>query len=435
MILETDGTTSHLNPITVPKDYNEVIGPKLPHDLYYLLSQAVISPQALSSLVHGAILETQPLADSQEYHTLISSLVSLRSISFNLLTTTLNEYYQRKPITVVYWPASDIPNQELDRSLVKITDGLCWNLSDADVQKQVQARKASQDDIDFQFCINWKPPVSQALSHKFTSVEQLRSFILLKTMDLLGYFTKMRSGYELTPYAIALQKAKIYPEQSMVILELLRHQSITTKRFGLVFKKYVASVTAPVKKSKFQAELHLIERVMSMVPMKFKSIQWGERAGVSQDLLCYNSIVRIIYRSIRQVIEMLLAATFLEGHISLDLTCQNMALTHLSMHLPFYQESNTAMGVAARYLLETPIDVLENESLAKKFTSCVDVLADFHERAVPFWNQTVDMVRTLYNAKSGLDSYGASILEHFESADKFLQERLAPLSTLAQKSQ
>lgn len=262
----------------------------------------------------------------------------------------------------------------------------------------------------------------------------MRSFLLLKTLDVLGYFTKTRSSYDLNPYARALQRAKLYPDQAIIILELLRNQAMTTRRFSLVFKKYAASITAPVKKSKFQAELILIERVMSMVPMTFKFIQWGERAGVSQDLLCYNSIVKILYKSMRQVIEMLLAATFLEGHCDLELT-QNLCLTRLSIHLPFFQETNTAMGVVARYLLETPVDTLSVDQLPKKFTSCVDVLADFRDRAVPFWNQTVDMVRTLYGAKSGLDAYGASILEQFESADKFLQEKLESLSTLGQKNQ
>jgi hypothetical protein len=314
---------------------------------------------------------------------------------------------------------------------LKITDGLCWQFSDAVIQKQLKLQKAQT--VDLHFCLSWKPPVSANLASKFSSYEQIRAFLLLKSLDILGYLNKSKNGYELTGYARALQKAKIYPDQAMVVIELLKHQLLSNRPFTLMYKKYQSIVKPSMKKSKNELELTLIQRVMSMIPMELKPLQWGDKAGVNEDLIQFNSIVKTIYRTIRQIIEMLLVVLFLNRNFSPELL-QDMSLTQFSLKLPFYQEANTAMGIVARYLLETSVEELNVEQVVKKFGSCVDCIGDFRNKAVPFWNQTVAMVRILYSGKTSSDpNSGSTILEQFEAADKFLQDRLSQLSSFLAK--
>lgn len=135
----------------------------------------------------------------------------------------------------------------------------------------------------------------------------------------------------------------------------------------------------------------------------------------------------------RQIIDMLLAVLFLNGNCSPELL-QDMSLAQFSLKLPFYHEANTAMGVVARHLLETSVEELNVEQVVKKFNSCVDCIGDFRNKAVPFWNQTVAMVRVLYSGKTSSDpNNGPTILEQFEAADKFLQDRLGQLSAFLAK--
>jgi hypothetical protein len=430
IILDTNCHAVPLNPAAFPKDFHEVIGTRLPNELYYLISQGIVSPTPINSLITGVILEPPPLADTQEYRNNIAWLAPMRSIAISLLSTCLNDHHQRKPVNVVSWYTSE--QQALERSTIKLTDNLCWQFTDADVQKNLKQQKAQN--VDAQFCLGWKPSATVCTTlSKITTAEQLRAFVMLKSLDLLDYFNKRPNStqYDLNQYGKALQKAKIYPDQSMVVLELLRHQLLSNKAFTPVFKRYTASAKSS-KKNKFESELTLILRVVSLVPMQLKPNQvWAATAGVNNDLMSFNSIVKSTYRSLRQIYESLIIALFLQGYIGNDLAPE---LIRLSAKLPFFQEANTAMGVVSRYLLETPVDDLDVDQIAKKFNSCVDVVIDFRDFAMPFWNQVLAMVRILYSSgktsSSSVDNKnGAAILEQFESADKFLQDRLGQISS------
>jgi hypothetical protein len=90
------------NTATLPKDFHDVIGTKLPNEIYYLLSQGVIVSTAINSLITGVVVEASPLADSQECRNIISLFSPVRAASFNLVTTYMNEYYQKKPIVSIH---------------------------------------------------------------------------------------------------------------------------------------------------------------------------------------------------------------------------------------------------------------------------------------------------------------------------------------------
>jgi hypothetical protein len=67
IVLELGGVASLLHREAVPAEMHDVVGPRLPDELYYLISQGTINVQLLNNLVSGVLLESPPLVDSQEY--------------------------------------------------------------------------------------------------------------------------------------------------------------------------------------------------------------------------------------------------------------------------------------------------------------------------------------------------------------------------------
>jgi hypothetical protein len=48
-------------------DLHEIIGPRLPNEIFFLLSQGVVNQQVLNNLISGVLPEAPPLMDSEEY--------------------------------------------------------------------------------------------------------------------------------------------------------------------------------------------------------------------------------------------------------------------------------------------------------------------------------------------------------------------------------
>lgn len=81
-----------------PSDLSDVIGPRLPNEIYFLLSQGAITPQVLNELTSGTLVEFPPMLDSQEYRNYLTSIIPLRTYALGLLTVGLNEYYHTKRV-------------------------------------------------------------------------------------------------------------------------------------------------------------------------------------------------------------------------------------------------------------------------------------------------------------------------------------------------
>jgi hypothetical protein len=56
-----------LNKDTAPRDLSEIVGAKFPDEVYFMMSQGIISPQVINNLVSGYLVEAPPLVDSNQY--------------------------------------------------------------------------------------------------------------------------------------------------------------------------------------------------------------------------------------------------------------------------------------------------------------------------------------------------------------------------------
>lgn len=105
-VLKVEGKVDSLDPANRPNDMVDIIGPRLPDELYWYLNKGFIGSRVLNWRVSNEIIEVQPLdgGDSEEYRKLVSEkLTPLRVSAIALLSQALHRFWQHKDLTLKCW--------------------------------------------------------------------------------------------------------------------------------------------------------------------------------------------------------------------------------------------------------------------------------------------------------------------------------------------
>ena len=116
----TGGDIMPLDKGNAPSDMHNVIGLRLPEELYHYLSRGMVNPQILNILTSGTCFVTMPTAggDSDSYRTLVQTqLDPLRRQAISLLAEPLNRYFQIKEITTRLWFDRDSENKFISKNV------------------------------------------------------------------------------------------------------------------------------------------------------------------------------------------------------------------------------------------------------------------------------------------------------------------------------
>lgn len=106
VIMDADGKVGPVDPDHVPSDMHELIGQRLPEELYFYLSKGILGPNVPNYLTSGEVLIPLPLGveDSDIYRHLVGDfLLPIRTQSIGLLSNSLHRFYQTKVINVRTW--------------------------------------------------------------------------------------------------------------------------------------------------------------------------------------------------------------------------------------------------------------------------------------------------------------------------------------------
>lgn len=106
VIMTAEGKVEPFESDEVPADLHEVIGQRLPDELYFYLSRGAIGPRILNHLTSQQIFETAPPdgGDSDEYRNLVQDrLTPIRATSLTLLAHSLTRAYQHHNIKLSCW--------------------------------------------------------------------------------------------------------------------------------------------------------------------------------------------------------------------------------------------------------------------------------------------------------------------------------------------
>ena len=104
--MDVDGKVAPMDPENTSSDMHELIGQRLPEELYFYLSKGVLGADIPNILASGEVLISLPLGveDTAIYRQVVGdTLMPIRSQSICLLSNSLHRFYQTKVINVRTW--------------------------------------------------------------------------------------------------------------------------------------------------------------------------------------------------------------------------------------------------------------------------------------------------------------------------------------------
>ena len=421
-----------LNKDALPRDFDEIVGERLPDEIYFLMCHGILSPQLVGNLVSGVFYEPTPLFDSQEYKDFITIWKPIYTSALNIFTSEMNDYFKNKPVTLYRHYATEDHHHQLSGDSVIIErkpaniflDGLQFQINESLISKFCQQQKVTynEDCTSLSFVLNLKPALlKKNQPQTFSTVNEAKSFIHLKVLETLGYVKKGNTADVLTSKGKLLASAKIYPEETLVLLELAKNNHLTA---SWNFERPFTEET----KIANEEEILLISRVLSLVPLTFRRTSLaksGWTGPIKLDLAIYYSIVKLLQSSIARLYESILTAVYMSHNLTQD----NVAPVMNAMRsiTTFGSVGNNTMGILAFVIMSMPIEKSYAQTNFKSmFLCCQNAYKDFVERAIPFWQQSYSILKKL-----GTDN--KVLLTRLEKANELFEERIKAVATVLEQ--
>jgi hypothetical protein len=293
--------------------------------------------------------------------------------------------------------------------------------------------------VDFKFCLTWHanefhtdgPLLHDVLQDGFPIADQdpnslvaVVHFMVLEHLELVaddGGMTVLGNVLRDTPRNLQ--------ESTLVALELMKFGMLTSEPFEAAqpdrpFPEPVNYPRAPLQFMDKKAEL-LLSRVMSLVPMKLKNDMWN--ADVNFDLAAFHSLVRILKRTLRQLVEASLVSVLLKDLAKVKLLPPGFMCAspkkddHLMTPaiLPTFMLPRACMGIVVRHFLTYDGDPANfQKDLAARFPCCMQPVEDL-KTAFLFWDdlkRCVDQIAEPLGCEELRD-------EMLMATDRFLKPR------------
>lgn len=405
---------------SVPHDFHKIMGEKLPNTLYYLMLNGIISYKLPQALAKGEWTDkSQPLVDTAEFRGLLGDLKDYRETAVGLIARHLHTRFQTKDIMCkAFWdphtrqamqgmgPNVQDPNHVPELRILRpsIKRGLRWVIEQAALEEEM--RRQDADRVDFKFCLTWhahefnnetkfirdlQEPGEPIFSNDPNCLAALIHFMVLEHLELIspgdGSMTILGDVLKDTP--------RNFQEPCLVALEMMKFGVLSGEPFDAAqpdrpFPEKVKYPTQPL--TPMMRAIHLLSRVMSLVPMKLRNDMWN--ADVDFDLAAFHSMVRILKRSLRQLVEASLASVLLKDLSRTKLLPSGFMCAspkkedHLQSPalLPTFMLPRACMGIVVRFFLEYRGSPQEfGNELKQKFPCCCQPKEDL-KHAFQFWD-------------------------------------------------
>eukprot|EP01060_Flectonema_neradi_P035874 TRINITY_DN6715_c0_g1_i4.p1 TRINITY_DN6715_c0_g1~~TRINITY_DN6715_c0_g1_i4.p1 ORF type:complete len:730 (+),score=63.20 TRINITY_DN6715_c0_g1_i4:40-2229(+) len=360
-----------------PRNLSDLWGHRLPNILYYLISVNSLHTQILVYVVQNHMIEMIPLVDTDEYRDLILKILPLKTqVAYHLVhqLSSRDQKYVRANMTCWRW-FGQFETALKPPASIRLDE---WDVKQSEISEY--QKEGSDATINFDFVIRHFSR-NACREKKYETFEEVLCAVFLKSLDILGYFTHTRTADPpisgLSRFSEALRKADSpeFCEYLVLVIELLRTKALSrdhytyrkpdptdpkrsndpwdgddapeTTHFPIIElpPTYVDAPSVAMRRQYDWCCL-VITRVLSLLPMELQEAPWY--SGLSKDLLAFSTIVKALYRTLRNLTEVASAVLFLDGKtgsISPDIYQQ------IPHHLPYGQESNTVMGIVFDYIM------------------------------------------------------------------------------------
>ncbi|KAJ6144472.1 hypothetical protein N7470_008367 [Penicillium chermesinum] len=349
--MDVDGRVALMEPETASSDMHEIIGQRLPEELYFYLSKGILGPDIPNFLTSGEVRISLPLGaeDTEVYRQLVGdTLTPIRIQSISLLTNSLHRFYQVKEITVRPWFDENSDRKTNLKSIPSVKETIQgWKVKNESLPESIQKLQAPRGTLKFAVQSLNDPDFVATSSAK--QENPILSNVLWRFLQLRGY---VDAKHNLTVWGKALSHAlaDVTPSDNLeeaifIAIEMLRFDLLNTQN-------WFSSVSGgPMRGSDEDKTFNmLVSRVACIGKLQHKNI--GYSGPLSRQLLCYRSLISEVRSALRNLVEVVLASLLLSGEADRD----RNDWSELGLKLPFIDDNDCGLGIAVRtYLDDLPL--------------------------------------------------------------------------------
>lgn len=321
---------------TLTKDNLQYLGLQLPAELYHYLNTGLIGGRLLNGITHLQIvvLPTLDGTVTEEYKKLVTSqLTPIREQALHLLLPRLNRWISRQDITVKAWfdpKFSTLLNTKPATSNTSLQWSFSWDAK-KELLEQSQYKVQKPGTIAFEVLSLLFSSFSDQTIAKtkrvkgIDSTEEIVSLTLWRFLHIRGY---VNNTHGLTDWGSALANSLLYvsdklgedanSQYAFEVYEavLLAYELL---RFGLLGGSSTEQTNGVANGGDDdQASAALIGRCASLLRLGHQAN--GYTGPLSRDLLYFRSLASAVREVDRDLIEAIVASTFLHAQSKRDRT-------------------------------------------------------------------------------------------------------------------
>ncbi|QGA18185.1 hypothetical protein EYB26_005869 [Talaromyces marneffei] len=358
---DNEGRVGPLDPETAPSDVHELIGQRLPEELYYYISRGVLGSNIPNYLTTGQLTVPLPFGveDSEVYRRLAGdSLMPIREQAVGLLSNSLHRFYQTKVINVRLWHEENSTRTINLKTLPSVRDSIrSWRISHKQLPSELANLETPRGSLKFAAeSLTNSDFVSKTFSSKesvaLSSEDEILHQTLLAFLQLRGY---VNSKHELTDWGKCFVEAVKALDTAKAPVDSQTYESVFTAvemlRMGVLGPSnwFPHHSGGPMRGSDEDKSFNLlISRVACIGKLKHKPI--GYSGPLSRQLLSFRSLIFAVRRTLRELVEVVLTSMLLSGEV--DRNIGSEGLTSISYKLPFVNDNDCGLGIAVRTYLD-----------------------------------------------------------------------------------
>lgn len=391
-----------------PYFYND-LGAEFPL-VYFLLSCNVVSPQLLSVAAAEQFIDDPPLLKSRQYDETLERIIPLRTQIVFQLIQELERYLKGfERMRGLKWERpheeraghQSLPIQRPPKIALDEWDAIEPNPAHPyDFISVLQYHQQAK-------AVDENAPERDRL--RYATSEQALGAVLLKALDLLGYFTHAAhtssddEESSMSIFAQALQASK-FGNEGVLLIELTRTRSLHDGPLDIdISAEHTPNKNVP-------PGLRYAARVMSLLHVDTKGLPDKDQvAPWSADLLAFNDIARAFQRNLRLLCEAVAASQVLNHSAQYPLK----EMRDFAARLPFARPLTTCAGVILEFMLTTPE--------YRKLPAMRKIRVDYLQNAFPNvanMDQTIDLMCRFWKSCT---SVVCKLLEDEEAEPDFFE--------------
>ncbi|CEJ58619.1 Putative XPG I-region protein [Penicillium brasilianum] len=428
VIIDIEGRVGPMDQEHTSSDMHELIGLRLPEELYFYLSKGVLGRDIPNFLTSGEVRLSLPLGteDTEVYRQLVAdTLTPIRAQSIGLLANCLHRFYQTKIITIKPWFDENSEERQINlRELPSVRETVqAWRVSSDKFPEDVKKLQAPRGSFKFAIqSLNNSEFVAKTFATRETPIlskqEDVLSNVMWRFLQLRGY---VDNKHRLTAWGKCLEQAlsAVDPADNLedaifIAIEMLRMNLLNTKHWF----SHVSG--GPMRGSEEDKTFNmLVSRVACIAKLQHKPI--GYSGPLSRQLLCYRSLISEVRTALRNLIEVVLAGLLLSGEVDRD----RNDWVELGIKLPFIDDNDCGLGIAVRtYLDDLPLQAnptspearQEVKSKGKEWFQHSESFTGNLDLAFKLWD-------AVYKGSQNADDHEFKEAKLWDDANKWLAER------------